>query len=201
MRKDQDGKRLLSLALAVNTAGFALGCLGGFLLAGWFSARGWLSFDRWMESYTLGISLQGLDRISFWAAFWDCLRWPLFVWALGFTALGIWMIPVMFVLRGFCLCFSVAGLAAATQGGFLLALILLGFGDLIGLCAFFLLGIHAWDLARRQQGGLLGVPSEQGRPYCLRGSAVLLGLLLWSGLKYWLLPALLQGLLPILTAR
>lgn len=199
MRKD--GKRLFPLALAVNTAGFTLGCVVGFLLAGWFSSRGWLSFERWMESYTLGLSLQGLGGISFGAVLWDCLRWPLFVWALGFTALGTWMVPVMFALRGFCLCFSVAGLAGAAQSGFLLALVLLGFGDLIGLCAFFLLGLRAWDLARGQKGRLLGVPTGQGRPYCLKGGAVFLGLLLWSGLKYWLLPALLQGLLPILTPR
>lgn len=201
MSRDKAGKSPLSVALMVNVAGFALGCLGGFLLAGWFSARGWLSFDRWMESYTLGLSLQGVNGISFWAVLWDCLRWPLFVWALGFTALGIWMVPVTFALRGLFLCFSVAGLAGAAQSGFLLALILLGFGDLAGLCAFFLLGLYAWDLARGQQGRLLGAPRGQGRPYCLRFGAVLLGLLAWSGLKYWLLPALLQGLLPILTPR
>lgn len=200
MSRDKGGKSPLSLALAVNVAGFALGGLGGFLLAGWFSARGRLSFDHWMESYTLGLSLQGLDRISFWPVLWDCLRWPLFVWTLGFTALGAWMVPVMFALRGFILCFSVAGLAAAAQSGFLLALILLGFGDLAGLCAFFLLGLYAWDLARGQKDRLLGVPPGQGRGYCLRFGAVLLALFLWSGLKYWLLPALLQALLPILTA-
>lgn len=200
MSRNKGGKSPLSLALVINMAGFALGSLGGFLLAGWFSAQGWLSFDRWMESYTLGISLQGLDGITFWTVLWDCLRWPLFVWALGFTALGVWMVPVMFALRGIFLCFSVAGLAVAAPSGFFLALLLLGFGDLAGLCAFFLLGMDAWNLARGQQGRLLGAPQGQGRPYCLRGGAVLLALLLWSGLKYWLLPALLQGLLPILTA-
>lgn len=201
MSRNKGGKSPLSAALAVSVAGFALGGLGGFLLAGWFSTRGWLSFERWMESYTLGISLQGLEGVTLWAVLWDCLRWPLFAWALGFTALGVWMVPVMFVLRGFSLCFSVAGLAVAAPSGFLLALILLGFGDLAGLCGFFLLGFYAWDQARGLQGKLLGVPPGQGRPYCLRGGAVLLSLLLWSGLKYWLLPALLQVLLPILTSN
>lgn len=201
MSKDKGGKSLLSAAMIVNVTSFALGGLFGFLLAGWFSAQGWLSFDRWMESYTLGISLQGLDGVTFWAVLWDCLRWPLFVWTLGCTALGVWMVPVTFALRGFCLCFSVAGLAGAAQSGFLLALILLGFGDLAGLCGFFLLGIYAWSLARGQQGRLLGVPPGQGRPYCLRGGAVLTDLCLFAGLKRWLLPALLQGLLPILASR
>lgn len=201
MNKDRGEKGPISAALAVNMAAFAAGCLGGFLLAGWFAGQGRLSFAHWMESYTLGISLQGLEGISFWAVLWDCLRWPLFVWTLGFTALGIWMVPTMFALRGSFLCFSVAALAGAAPGGFLLALVLLGLGDLAGLCAFFLLGSRAWTQAREQRGRLLGVPPGQLRPYCLRGGGVLIGLLLFAGLKRWLFPALLQGLLPILTMK
>lgn len=197
MTKEKGRGKALLTALAVNAAAFALGSLCGFLLVGWFFRLGTLSFERWMEGYALGVSLHGLDGISFWAVLWDSLRWPLFVWLLGCTALGVWMVPVMFALRGFFLCFSVAGLAGAAKGGFLLALILLGLGSLVSLCAFFLLGLYAWDLAREQRGRLLGLPLDRG--YCLRGGLVLLALAPCALAKSWLLPALLRAMLPILT--
>ena len=188
----------IPLALAVNTAAFGLGGLGGFFLAGWLSGRGVLSFSGWLESYALGLYTHGAATVSFWAVLWDAMRWPLFLALLGFTALGVWMVPTMFALRGFFLCFGAAALSGTGRGGLLLALVLWGLGNVIGLPAFFLLGVQSWEQARAQDGRLFAPPAA------LTGGALArTGLILgcvaggaWIG--RWLTPGVLNILAPLL---
>lgn len=190
----------IPMALAVNTVAFALGAVGGFCLAGWLSSRGWLSFDYWLESYAMGLSIQGMEGVSFWAVLWDALRWPLLVLLLGYTALGVWMIPMMFALRGLFLCFCVAALSEAGRGGFLLVLVLLGVGGLIKLPTFFLLGVHSWIQAAGQRGRLLALPADWGSRYLAR-SALILGCVAGCAwIECLTVPGILRGLAPLLTA-
>ena len=39
---------------------------------------------------------------------WETIRWPLLVFGLGFTTLGLLGIPLVFSVRGFLLAFSIA---------------------------------------------------------------------------------------------
>lgn len=187
------------IALAVNTAAFAFGAVGGFCLAGWLSGRGWFSFDRWLASYAVGLSVPGVEGVAFWAVLWDAVRWPLFVWLLGYTALGVWMVPLMFALRGFFLCFCVAALSAAGKGGFLLALVLLGVGGLIKLPAFFLLGAHSWLQARDQGGRLVALPGDWGGRYLARSGLILGCVIGCAWIECLTIPNILKGLAPLLT--
>lgn len=186
-------------ALAVNTAAFALGALCGFGLVGWLSGRGRLSFGPWLESYAMGLSVAKTADISFWAVLWDAVRWPLFVLFLGYTALGVWMVPMMFALRGFFLCFCAAALSAAGRGGFLLALILLGVGGLIELPAFFLLGAHSWTQALGQGRRLLALPEDLGGRYLARSGLILGCVAGCAWIEYLTIPSILKGLAPLLT--
>ena len=196
MTKEKKGR--IPLALAVNAAAFGVGCLGGFSLALWLSGRGSISLTGWLESYTVGLSIQGMMGVSFWAVLWDAIRWPLFVALLGFTVLGVWMTPVMFALRGFFLCFSVAALSGAGRGGFLLALALLGLGNVIELPAFFLLGTHSWTQARAQDRCLMALPTDFGGGYLVRTGLILGCVVGWAWIECWLMPSILRGLTPFL---
>lgn len=187
------------VALAVNTAAFALGALCGFGLAGWLSGRGGLSLGPWLESYAKGLSVAGMADVSFWAVLWDAVRWPLFVLLLGYTALGVWMVPMMFALRGFFLCFCVAALSAAGKGGFLLALVLLGVGELIGLPAFFLLGAHSWTQSMGQDRRLLALPGDWGGRYLARSGLILGCVVGCAWIECLTIPSILKGLLPLFT--
>lgn len=192
----EKGRTGLPVALAVNTATFALGALGGFCLAGRLSGLGWFSFGTWLESYGLGLSSLEREGVSFWAVLWDAIRWPLLALGLGYTALGVWLLPVMFALRGFFLCFSVAALSGAGQGGFWLALLLLGLGSLIPLPAFFFLGAHSWTQAVAQRR-LLALPRDWGGPYLARSGLILGCVVGCAWIEYLAIPGILKGLAPL----
>lgn len=184
----------LTAALGVNTASFALGGLAGLFLARWLLDREFLLLSGWLESFEAGISTLTYGDIFLWAVLWDALRWPLMVWLLGFTAHGVWMIPVMFALRGFSLCFSAAALSGAVWGGFWLALILLGGNGLITLPAFFCLGVSGQRRAEGRDG--------QGRVAYLRRGLLALGCAAGcAGLEFWLFPVILKRILPLLTGQ
>ena len=191
-------KGRIPLALAVNTAAFVFGCLGGFFLTGWLTGRGWLTLSDWLESYATGLSIQRPTGVSFWAVLWDTIRWPLFVTLLGYTALGVWMVPTMFALRGFFLCFCVAALSGAGQGGFWLALILLGLGGLIELPAFFLLGTHSWTQATTQKR-LAALPTDWGGGYLARTCIILGCVAGCAWIESLAIPGILRALAPLLS--
>lgn len=185
-------------ALAVNATAFALGALSGFCLAGWLAGRGWFSFEPWLESYAAGLSVLEREGVSFWAVLWDAIRWPLLALGLGYTALGVWLLPAMFALRGFFLCFSVAALSGAGRGGFWLALILLGIGGLIKLPAFFYLGTQSWTQAVAQKRRLLALPADWGGRYLARSGLVLGCVVGCAWIECLTIPSILKGLAPLL---
>ena len=189
-------KGKIPLALAVNAAAFVLGALGGFCLVGWLSGQGWLSLSEWLRSYAIGLSVRHSNGVSVWAVLWDAVRWPLFVTFLGYTVLGIWMVPAMFALRGFFLCFCVAALSGAGQGGFLLALVLLGLGNLIPLPAFFLLGTHSWSQAVAQGRRLVALPPDWGGQYLARTCIILGCVVGCAWMESWAIPGMLRVLAP-----
>lgn len=184
-------------APAVNTAAFAVGALGGFLLCGWLLNRGYLVAELLLKGYPLALDAR-VGTVSFWESLWDVGRWPLLIWLLGSTALGRWMVPLVFAVRGFFLSYAVAGLSMAAQGGVLLAFCLFGLGSLISLPLFFLLGSQSWEMAGRIRGQLFATLSDYPREYWLRSLIVLAGVFLCAMVEYQLLPVLLRRITPLL---
>lgn len=184
-------------APAVNTTAFAAGALGGFLLCWWLLNRGYLMAELVLKGYPLALDAR-VSAVSFWESLWDVGRWPLLVWLLGSTALGRWMVPVVFAVRGFFLSYAVAGLSVATQSGVLLAFCLFGLGAFITLPLFFLLGSQSWEMAGRIRGRLFATLSDYPKEYWLRSFAALIGVLLCAVAEYRLLPIILRRLVPLL---
>lgn len=196
-RREGTGARPGAAAPTINTAAFAAGALGGFLLCWWLLNTGHLAAERMLAGYTLALDAQA-GTVSFWEVLWDVGRWPLLVWVLGATVLGRWMVPLVFAARGFFLSFAVAGLSMAAQGGVLLAFCLFGLGALISLPVLFLLGSQSWTMAGQIRGRLFATLRDYPVEYWFRSLIALGGVLICALVEYWWLPAVLRRLAPLL---
>lgn len=178
-------------ALALCCGAFALGAAAGFALTAWLGLPA-EDLGGYARGFSAGV------KVSFAEVLWNALRWPLFVWALGFTAFGVWMTPVMFALRGFMLCFSVTCLSGGAQGGLLLAFVLFGLDALVTLPVLFFLGVDSLTRAAGQRDQLWHKPSRMPREFWRRSAVALVCILGCAGVEYWLFPALLRTLAPLL---
>ncbi len=194
------GKPLFSLALGLHTLAFALGGLAGVVLAAWLARHGELALTWLLPGFS-----QGLDasQPTFSTLLWDAARWPLMALLLGFTALGGWMLPLLFAARGFTLGYCVAGLTAALQAdGLLLSAVVFGLTGLVTVPIFFGLGIQSALAARQIRGRLFAAPWDSSLYPPSFWAKTLLGLggvFLCAFLESALFPALLQGLLSNIT--
>lgn len=188
----------LSLAVpAMNAVAFIVGSCGGFLLCWWLMSRGYLATERILTGYAMALDVR-IGAVSFLEAIWDVGRWPFLVWLLGATALGRWMVPLVFATRGFFLSYAVAGLSVATQGGVVLAFCLFGLGALISLPVLFLLGSQSLEMAGRIRGRLFATLGDYPKEYWLRSLLALSGVFACALAEYWCLPIILRRLVPLL---
>lgn len=82
---------------------FLLGTLAGFIFA--FIGEPSAELYSYLNDY-FELAAQGNLELSFLSVAWDCIRWPLAVVVFGFTALGVGVIPAMFLVRGFLLSYT-----------------------------------------------------------------------------------------------
>ena len=185
-------------ALIVSSAAFLLGGLVGCLLAACVDGMGNDALKAYLEEFlaTAGAGMAGPPAIL--PTVWQVLRWPLAAVALGFTALGILGVPVLFVARGFLLSFSIAAFVRMFgDTGCLLAFLLFGVPGSVAVPVFFVLGVQsqlsARHLALRGQGdGRRG--GFYGRACFVRYGLCACALCVCILLEYLAVPALVAGL-------
>ena len=184
-------------ALAVVSAAFCLGALAGMLLASQVGGGWQESLTAYLERYLAAAKLgaAGPPRVS--AVLWETLRWPVSAFLLGFSALGVVGIPLLFAARGFLLSFAVSSFVLMFGGaGAILAFFAFGFTGMLSLPVLFVLGVQGFasgqELAVRALGGGKG-PLSRGRAYWVRGGlcAAVLGVCML--LEWWAVPALLAS--------
>ena len=185
-------------ALAVVSAAFCLGALAGMLVASQVGGGGQDSLTAYLERY-LAAAQSGAaapPRVS--SILWETLRWPVLTFLLGFTALGVVGIPLLFGVRGFLLSFSIACFVRLFGGaGCLLALLIFGVGGAVSVPVLFVLGVQSLLAARALAGRVWGDGKSAplyGKSYWLRcgGCAAALSVcMLLDGLA---VPALVSSL-------
>lgn len=183
----------LSVLLCL-TACFAAGVLAGCFFAGVLGAEAQRHLCAYLGDYFAGLRDGELVAPSLFSTVWELCRWPLLVFVLGFTALGAVGVPVVFLVRGFLLSYSVsvfvrlfgvAGLAAAAT--------VFGVCALFVLPVLFVLGADAMGSAWAQASVFWGehpVVFWPGRLVHAGGCALLLAA--GTGVQLWLTPVLLR---------
>ena len=94
--------------LAVTAACFLLGGLVGCLLASHIGGGGQESLAAYVEGFLRAAQAGEITAPALASLVWDTVRWPLLALLLGFTALGLLGLPLLFAVRGFLLAFSIA---------------------------------------------------------------------------------------------
>ena len=158
--------RLIFLALF-----FFAGILLGQVLAGRMPAATGSELRRYLEDYLLLEEDPAVQTLLSAAVIY--FRYPLTAFLLGFSAIGVVLLPVTTAAYGFFLSFAVSCFTASFgAGGVVLALAALGLRCLVALPCYFLLSSASWGTAV----GLAAVSFGSGR----RTAPVVYGRACWD---------------------
>ena len=184
-------------ALAAAAAFFFAGGLVGCLAISSVGGSGLDSLTAYLQGFLT--SIQGGSALvpSVLPLIWEVLRWPLLTVLLGFTALGLVGIPVLFAVRGFLLAFSISAFVRMFGGvGGLLAFLLFGVTGLISIPVLFILGVQSLAAGRTLASRFLGENRRSacyGKDYFIRCGWCSAALCVCILLEYFAVPALVAG--------
>lgn len=185
-------------ALAVVSVCFFLGGLAGCVLAGHVGADAGESLSAYLTHYLQAAGSGALQEPSLPALIWSSLRWPALAILLGFTALGLLGLPILFAVRGFLLAFSISSFVRLFgRAGCLLAVLVFGITGAVAVPVLFVLGVQSLLAARVLAGRFWGDgkhPVPYGKRYFLRCGMCAAALGVCILLDYLAVPALVSGL-------
>ena len=135
---------------------FGLGILLGRLVQKSVPAEDYTALATYLERYAQLSSDPGQEPASWLSAALTYLRYPAAVFLLGLVAPGLFLIPVLCMVQGFFLSYSVSCFASALgRSGVKLALCAFGVRCIFVLpCTFFLAACGMRSARRLLQGGL-----------------------------------------------
>lgn len=192
-------------ALAVVSVSFFLGGLAGCLMACFVGGDGLESLEAYLTHFLQTAREEGTALPSLGAQLWELLRWPGLAVILGFTALGLLGLPLLFAARGFLLAFSIAAFVRTFgRAGCLLAFLVFGVGGGLSLPVLFVLGVQSLTAARVLAGRFLGEvksPSPYGRSFFLRCGGCAGALCVCLLLERFAVPALVSGTAELLLGQ
>lgn len=182
-------------SLAVLAGAFALGGLLGCLLASRVGGGGNDSLTGYLQAYLGAVQNGAAAPPHLLVTLWETFRWPLCAFLMGFTALGVVGLPVLFAVRGFLLSFAISSFVRMFGGvGGILAFFAFGLTALVAIPALFVLGVQGFAAAKSLAGRFFGntkCPLPFGRLYLLRSGVCALALGVCVLLEYLAVPALL----------
>ena len=177
---------------------FLGGILLGQVLAGNVPDGTGDELTRYLTDYVYLYGQTAPEGRALWETVVIYFRYPLLAVFLGFTSVGVVLLPVVAVAFGFFLSFSVSCFTAAFGGeGVLLALAVSGLRCALTLPCFFLLAVPSWQTSWALAGLSLGrgqrcAPVVYGRVWWLRAGLAAAVLLAGVCADHALSPVLLR---------
>ena len=185
-------------ALMVCAVCFFLGGLAGCVLTSHVAGGAGESLDAYLRGFLSAAEQSALSAPSLLLAVWESVRWPVLALLLGFTALGLIGLPILFAARGFLLAFSIASFVRIFgSAGCLLAFLVFGLTGAISVPVLFLLGVQSLLAARRLASRFLGEGRQHalyGKAYFRRCGVCAAALIVCIVLEYLVVPVLVSGL-------
>lgn len=181
--------------LVILSAAFLVGALAGCVLTNWSIGDASTVLKEYLAGYVDAARTGELDRPEWAAVFWDQLRWPLLVFILGLTPVGLLGIPALFLVRGFLMAFSAA--AFFRVYGFLglsLAFVNFGVTGLLSLPVLLLLGVQGFLCSGMLAGRMSGEGRRKAlfsRAFALRCAGCAAALCVCSVVELYWIPGLL----------
>lgn len=167
------------------------GALGGFFFSAAFGGNEELL--EYLLRYFRFVAQEGSAEPALLSSVWDMVRWPLFAFLLGYSALGAVGVPLLMAARGFMLSFACAALVRLLGlPGLAAAAVSFGLTVLIAVPVLFVVARNAF----RQSLSALSGAAAQARvwPAQLRALAPCAGLLILAvALQQTVMPALLRA--------
>ena len=143
--------------LAIIGTAFLLGGLLGCAAALHLNSGGSEALSQYIRGYLETVQSGLAPAPDVITVAWKASRFLLLAVLLGFTALGVAGMPLLFLVRGFLLSFSVTCFVSMFGGrGGLLAFLLLGVSGVATIPPLFLLGVQGMSASRRLLRRCLG---------------------------------------------
>lgn len=181
-------------ALVVVSTCFLAGGIIGCLTAGQVIGGGEDCVSAYLTAFITTAQSGEIFCLDMFALLWGLFRWPLFGVLLGFTALGLVGIPILFGVRGFALAFSIASFVGLYGGaGGILAFLLFGLSGVVTLPVLFVLGLDGFLNARALSAR---VEKQRGNLVCYSWCAVALGIGIC--IEAMVVPVLLSGVAQVI---
>ena len=140
-------------ALSVCGASVFLGGAAGCVLVSCVGGGGGTQLSAYLQMFLTAAREGQTAPPSLLPLIWNTIRWPLLTLLLGFTALGVLGLPVLFAVRGFLLCFSISSFVLMYgNAGSLLAFVIFGISSCTAIPVLFILGVQSMFSACRLAG-------------------------------------------------
>lgn len=143
--------------LFILSIAFFIGGMAGCILVNRVGGNGEVALEEFLEGYLTVVNSGELMQPNVLTLVWETLRWPLLILILSVTPLGLFAIPVLFLVRGFLLSFSIASFFRVLgTSGLALAFTLFGVTGVLYVPVLFILGVQGFLFSGAMAGCLMG---------------------------------------------
>lgn len=176
---------------------FVIGIILGCMFASYSTARANSGLLSYIERYLTLAQEDQVEWPSLFSVFWEVSRWPLAAGVFGLTLLGVAVVPLLFLIRGFLLSYAVS-IFVSVMGmkGLGLAIAIFGISALFSIAALFMIGTEAFTCGRalNEVGGKTEHSNRiKAQKHLVFQLAITIGwLCAGTMIQYWISPILLR---------